>query len=106
MGSSPEVDSATSDVDYSKLRVMARSLGRKEVRTERGPLSAETVLDELQAQGLVARVAAIGVRDAVRDAINLGASWNDVGAALGITRQGAHKRFAAIVREPPDPEAD
>ncbi len=106
MGSSPKVDSATSDVDYSKLRVMARSLGRKEVRNERGPLSAETVLDELKAQGLVARVAAIGVRDAVRDAISLGATWQDIGHALGITRQAAHKRFAATVGKPPDVEED
>jgi hypothetical protein len=62
------------------------------------------VLDELRAQGIVARAASIGVRNAVRDAVNLGASWQDVGLALGITRQAAHKRFAAIVGEPPDPE--
>jgi hypothetical protein len=104
MRSSSGVASATDDIDYHKLRLTARNLGRKEVRDERGPLSAETVLEELRAQGVVARVAAIGVRDAVRDAINLGASWNDVGLALGITRQAAHKRFAAIVDQPPDPE--
>jgi hypothetical protein len=103
MCSSPGVDAAT---DYRKLRLMARSLGRAEVRDERGPLSEETVLEELRAQGLVARAAAIGVRDAVRDAINFGASWNDVGVALGITRQAAHKRFAAMVGKPPDPEDD
>jgi len=103
MRSSPGVDAAA---DHHKLSLIARNLGRKEVRDERGPLSAETVLDELRAQGIVARVAAIGVKDAVRDAINLGASWNDVGVALGITRQAAHKRFAAIVGEPPDPEED
>jgi hypothetical protein len=82
----------------------ARNLGREEVRSRRGPLSAETVLEELRAQGVVARNAALGVRDTVRDAINLGASWNDVGVALGITRQAAHKRFAAIVDQPADPE--
>jgi hypothetical protein len=104
MRSSPRIDVATHDIDYHKLCLSARNLGRQNVRDERGPLSAETVLDELRAQGIVARVAAIGVRDAVRDAINLGASWQDVGTALGITRQAAHKRFAAMVREPPDPE--
>jgi len=104
MRSSPRVVAPTDDLDYRKLRLTARYLGRKQVRDQRGPLSAETVLAELRAQGIVARVAAIGVKDAVRDAINFGASWNDVGVALGITRQAAHKRFAAIVGEPPDPE--
>jgi hypothetical protein len=104
MRSSPKFDASTEGVDYRKLRLTARDLGRKQVRDERGPLSTETALEELRAQGAVARVAAISVRDAVRDAINLGASWNDVGLALGITRQAAHKRFAAIVDQPPDPE--
>ncbi|MGA2805986.1 MAG: hypothetical protein ABSF89_16625 [Acidimicrobiales bacterium] len=104
MRSSPGAEASTDGVDYHKLGLTARDLGRKEVRDQRGPLSAETVLAELRAQGIVARVAAIGVKDAVRDAINLGASWQDVGVALGITRQAAHKRFAAIVDQPPDPE--
>jgi hypothetical protein len=103
---SPGVDPATDGVDYHKLRLTARNLGRKQVRDQRGPLSARTVLTELQAQGIVARVAAIGVKDAVRDAVNLGASWQDVGTALGITRQAAHKRFASTVGEPRDPEED
>jgi hypothetical protein len=104
MRSSLRVDTATDNVAYQKLRQTARNLGRKEVRDDRGPLSAETVLAELRAQGIVARVAAIGVKDAVRDAINLGASWQKVGTALDITRQAAHKRFAAMVGEPPEPE--
>ena len=104
MRSSPGVDPGKDGVDYHKLRLTARNLGRKQVRDERGPLSTETVLAELRAQGIAARAAAIGVKDAVRDAINLGASWNDVGVALGITRQAAHKRFAAMVGEPPEPE--
>jgi len=76
------------------------------MRDDREPITAETVLVELRAQGIVARAAALGVKDAVRDAINLGASWNDVGVALGITRQAAHKRFAAMMSEPPDAEED
>ena len=27
-----------------------------------------------------------------------GFSWNEIGAALGVSRQAAHKRFAAAVR--------
>lgn len=104
MRSSPGAAASTYGVDYHKLRLTVRHLGRKQVRDQRGPLSAETVLAELRAQGIVARAAAIGVRDAVRDAINLGASWQKVGTALGISRQAAHKRFAAIVDQAPDLE--
>jgi len=57
------------------------SAGRR-CATRRGPLSAETVLAELRAQGIVARVAAIGVKDAVRDAINLGGVGTTSGPPL------------------------
>jgi hypothetical protein len=104
MRSSSGADAITGGVDYHKLCLTARNLGRKEVRNGRGPLSAKTVLEELRAQGLVVRGSAMGVRDTVRDAINLGASWQDVGTALGITRQADHKRFAVMVGGPPEPE--
>jgi hypothetical protein len=98
-------DPAADGVDFRKLCLTARSLGRREVRRNAWDLeSVETALQELKAQEVVARAAAIGVRDALRDAIRLGATWQDVGDALGVTRQLAHSRFAAMVGEPPDPE--
>ncbi len=101
----PRPDPATDGVDFRKLCLTARSLGRDEVwRNDWGLESAEIMLEELRAQEIVARAAAIGVRDAVRDAIHFGATWQDVGDALGVTRQVAHSRFAAMVGEPPDPE--
>jgi len=32
--------------------------------------------------------------DAVREAHSLGASWAVIGATIGMTRQGAHKKYA------------
>ena len=36
--------------------------------------------------------------DLVALARSQGFSWNEIGAALGVSRQAAHKRFAAAVR--------
>ncbi len=39
---------------------------------------------------------------AVHVAVSRGWSWTDVAAALGVTRQAAHKRFAHRVGHPDD----
>jgi len=42
-------------------------------------------------------------RRAVADAIDQGWTWAQVGRALGISAQAAHKKFAADVRRRPEP---
>ena len=45
-----------------------------------------------------ARVQKRRAGDYVADARSCGASWADVGAAFGVTRQAAHERFSAVSR--------
>jgi predicted GNAT superfamily acetyltransferase len=40
----------------------------------------------------------------VAQARRQGATWEDVGAALGITRQAAHYRYAHLLAVTPEPE--
>ena len=37
--------------------------------------------------------------DSIRLARDTGASWEQIGRALGMTRQAAHKRYASLVGE-------
>jgi hypothetical protein len=46
----------------------------------------------------VERIAAAGANRAVAAARGGGASWSEVGAAFGISKQAAHQRFARHVR--------
>lgn len=43
--------------------------------------------------------------DHVRDALRAGSSWADIARSLGISRQAAHKRYAARCRPAADPAA-
>ena len=39
--------------------------------------------------------------DAVMEARRQGATWAEIGTALGMTSQGAHKRYNAMTDQPP-----
>lgn len=51
------------------------------------------VLDHLGAAGIAMARAEINLNAAVASARNAGASWGDIGAALGLSRQSCHQRW-------------
>lgn len=59
-----------------------------------------TVLAEAQA---LEEVAATRVRLTVGHARSNGATWDQIGSALGVTRQGAQKRYGADPLPPREP---
>lgn len=53
--------------------------------------------DDLSMAAMMAKIAAVADRDLgmhARSAVRNGATWQQVGDAVGISRQAAHKRFA------------
>ena len=54
---------------------------------------------------ITARLAALGDdRDsAVARAVAAGCTWAEVGSALGVSAQAAHKRFRSLRHDPADP---
>ena len=67
--------------------------------TKRQPLPDPSRPDEAFATVVsLRRTAAQLELAAVREAIAQGWTWADVGDALGISAQGAHKKFASLIR--------
>jgi ClpA/ClpB-like protein len=82
--------------------------GERAVPTNRSEDLARRVSQFDDPEAALRAVAALRARlttleeEHVRNALRAGASWGRIGRSLGITRQAAHKRFAARCR--PDPE--
>lgn len=66
---------------------------------EREPKEARalsTALEKARSLKDVERDAGAAVREAVEEARKAGATWEQVGEALGITRQAAHERYGKV----------
>jgi len=92
---------ATAVARYDELRMRdlltpgAEDLPADE-RPEPGPLSQQEALELLALSEVIARKAAYGRQLTVRSARAAGASWTQIGAALGTTKQSAweaHSRW-------------
>lgn len=55
-------------------------------------------LDAVQALRMIAQTAESAQRQAVRHARADGASWDEIGRALGTSRQAAHERYAPLTQ--------
>lgn len=59
----------------------------------------DALLARLVARHRAAEHAIADRADTVRQARSFGATWEQIGDAMGITRQAAHKRFGSIADE-------
>src|SRR5262249_10821292 len=85
---------ATAVAPYDELRMQAlQAPGVDDLPAEEppghGPLSREEALELLALSEVIARKAAYGRQLTVRSARTAGASWTQIGAALGTTKQSA-----------------
>ena len=64
------------------------------------------ILGELSVAAATIDTARRSLSDAVERARHAGASWSEIGQALGMTRQGAFQRFGALRprHDGPEPE--
>ncbi len=90
---------ATAVARYDELRMrdlLAPGADDLPAQEQPGPLSQQEALELLALSELIARKAAYGRQLTVRSARAAGASWAQIGAALGTTRQSAweaHSRW-------------
>jgi hypothetical protein len=90
---------ATAVARYDELRMrdlLAPGVDDLPAEGQPGPLSRQEALELLALSELIARKAAYGRQLTVRSARATGASWTQIGAALGTTKQSAweaHNRW-------------
>lgn len=59
------------------------------------------LIEQVRATHVAAEAAAVNRVSAIRLARNLGVTWEDIGDAMGMSRQAVHRRFAQLVEGPP-----
>ena len=64
------------------------------------------ILAELSVAAAAFDAARQSLVDEVERARHAGASWSEIGHALGMTRQGAFQRFGAVRQRHDDPELE
>jgi hypothetical protein len=85
----PTLLSAAARFDELSLRDALASMAEEEAAGSGCPLAREEALELLALGEVIARKAAYGRQLTVRSARTAGASWSQVGAALGISKQAA-----------------
>ncbi len=92
----------TGYVDFRQIRTAAASLASQAVHDAFGPRrDANTALEGVKAANVAAQGTTEAVVASVTAARGAGASWTDIGRALGVTKQGARQRFAELSEEDP-----
>jgi hypothetical protein len=91
---------------YDQLRMRDSLAPPGEKSADAEPLSREEALELLALGELIARKAGYGRQLAVRTARATGASWSQVGAALGTTKQSAWEAHTRWLDEQTSAEQD
>ena len=81
-------------VDFRRVREAAASIAERAVQSGLGVRDKSTALDEIKAANVANQATTQAILNAVVHARDYGLSWADIGRALGITKQGAQKRYA------------
>jgi hypothetical protein len=88
------VDASQHYVDFRRVRSEAVSIAERAVQAGFGVRDASTALDEIKAANVANQATTQALLNALVHARDHGLAWADIGRALGITKQGAQKRFA------------
>jgi hypothetical protein len=91
--------SAAARFDELSLRDALASMTTAEAPDEPHPLAREETLELLALGELIARKAAYGRQLAVRSARASGASWSEIGAALGVSKQAAWEAHSQWIED-------
>jgi hypothetical protein len=88
------LDTTQGYVDFRRVRSEAASIAERAVQAGFGVRDGSTALEEIKAANVANQATTQAVLNAVVHARDHGLPWADIGRALGITKQGAQKRFA------------
>lgn len=73
------------------------SRGKSEPVT--GDAAKRAVLQAVKNDHRWAEAAIANRNDSIRRALEFGATWNELGVAMGLSRQAAHRRFNGAVKD-------
>jgi len=99
MHTHPTLLSAAARFDELSLRDALASMTEDEPADSGQPLAREEALELLALGEVIARKAAYGRQLTVRSARAAGASWSQIGGALGITKQAAWEAHSQWIED-------
>lgn len=88
-----------------RLAAIVRDESPTKPKPKPAPKEAPAIVSTRRSQQLIAQAAAAvdaaerKLHERVRDARANGVTWDEIGEALGVTRQSAHRRFSATSEE-------
>ena len=95
----PTLLSAAARFDQLSMRDALASMAEEEAPGSSHPLTREEALELLALGEVIARKAAYGRQLTVRSARTAGASWSQIGAALGISKQAAWEAHSQWIED-------